>query len=189
MNALKTSLRTLVALITVLVCLGDLQGFAQVSEELLIRFRKLAEQGNAGAQSILGRGYFTSEGVPQDYAEAVKWYRMAAKQGDAVAQAAVALMHYSGGKGVPQDYAKAAKWYRKAAEQGSATAQYSLGWCYAEGEGVPKDDVLAYMWLNLAAASGNEDAKTSRETVSKRMTAEQIAEAQKLSREWMQKNQ
>jgi len=49
--------------------------------------------------------------------------------------------------------------------------------------------VLAYMWLNLAAASGNEDAKTSRETVSKRMTAEQIAEAQKLSREWMQKNQ
>ena len=96
---------------------------------------------------------------------------------------------YAEGKGVPQDYAEAVKWFRKAAEQGSATAQYSLGWCYAEGEGVPKDDVLAYMWLNLAAASGNEDAKTSRETVSKRMTAEQIAEAQKLSREWMQKNQ
>ncbi|MDA8634150.1 hypothetical protein N9L71_10395 [Verrucomicrobiales bacterium] len=47
--------------------------------------------------------------------------------------------------------------------------------------------MLAYMWLNLAAASGDEDAKTFRKTVSKKMTSEQIAEAQKLSREWKPK--
>jgi hypothetical protein len=45
------------------------------------------------------------------------------------------------------------------------------------------------MWWNLAASSGYEDAKTSRETISKTMTREQIAEAQKLSREWKPKNQ
>jgi len=45
------------------------------------------------------------------------------------------------------------------------------------------------MWFNLASASGHEDAKTLREIVSKKMTPEQIAEAQKLSREWKPKNQ
>jgi hypothetical protein len=45
------------------------------------------------------------------------------------------------------------------------------------------------MWFNLASASGDEDAKILRETVSKIMTPEQIAEAQKLSREWKPKGQ
>jgi hypothetical protein len=45
------------------------------------------------------------------------------------------------------------------------------------------------MWWNLASASGDEDAKTLRETVSKKMTTEQITEAQKLSREWKPKGQ
>ena len=81
------------------------------------------------------------------------------------------------------------KWYRKAAEQGFSQAQYNLGVSYAMGNGVPQDDVLAYMWFSLAGASGDEDAKTNRETVFKRMTPEQIAEAQKLSREWKPKGQ
>jgi hypothetical protein len=43
------------------------------------------------------------------------------------------------------------------------------------------------MWANLAGASGSEDAKAFREAISKGMTPEQIAEAQKLSREWKPK--
>ena len=54
MNALKTSLGTLVALITVVVCLSGIQGFAQVSEEDVMQFRKAAEQGEALAQHKLG---------------------------------------------------------------------------------------------------------------------------------------
>ncbi len=61
--------------------------------------------------------YDNGEGVPQDYAEAVKWYRLAAEQGDASAQYNLGIM-YINGKGVPQDYAEAVKWYRLAAEQG-----------------------------------------------------------------------
>ena len=42
-----------------------------------------AEQGDAVAQFNLGVKYDNGQGVPQDYAEAVKWYRKAAEQGDA----------------------------------------------------------------------------------------------------------
>ena len=52
-------------------------------------------------------------------AVALKWYRMAAEQGDADAQTDLGIM-YDNGFGVPQDYAEALKWYRKAAEQGYA---------------------------------------------------------------------
>ena len=69
------------------------------------------------------------QGVPQDYAEAVKWYRLAAEQGDAVAQYNLGVM-YDNGQGVPQDYAEAVKWYRLAAEQGYAHAQRNLGVMY-----------------------------------------------------------
>ncbi len=91
---------------------------------------------------------------------------------------------YDLGEGVPQDDVEAVKWYRKAAEQGHAEAQHNLGIMYDLGKGVPEDKVLAYMWRNISAASGHEKAKKSKEIVSRKMTQEQIAEAQKLSREW-----
>ncbi len=50
-------------------------------ETAVREFKSLAEQGNALAQSILGGMYDEGQGVPQDYAEAVRWYRRAAEQG------------------------------------------------------------------------------------------------------------
>ena len=49
--------------------------------------------------------------VPQDFAEALKWYRQAADQGDARAQFNVGRFH-SQGHGVPVDHAEAIKWFR-----------------------------------------------------------------------------
>jgi TPR repeat protein len=46
--------------------------------------RPLAEQGNAVAQFDLGFMYDTGHGVMQDYGEAMRWYRLAAQQGNAV---------------------------------------------------------------------------------------------------------
>ncbi|MEI6399130.1 MAG: hypothetical protein WCO71_10190, partial [Pseudomonadota bacterium] len=48
--------------------------------------RKAAEQGNADAQNNLGAAYDSGEGVGKDQAEAVKWWRKAANQGDAKSQ-------------------------------------------------------------------------------------------------------
>ena len=57
---------------------------------------------------------------------------------------------------------------------------------YNDGYGVPEDAVLAYMWYNLAAAQGIESAQTNKDIIEQRMTREQIAEAQRLSREWLE---
>jgi TPR repeat protein len=150
--------------------------------------RPLAEQGVAGAQVNLGLMYENGSGVPQDYAEAVKWYRLAADQNHPRAQFLLGNM-YANGRGVPQDGAEAVKWYGKAAEQGDAFALTNLGIMYATGNGVPQDDVLAHLWFNVAAASGNEVAQKNRDFVSSTMTPDQIAEAQRLAREWLAKHQ
>ena len=73
---------------------------------------------------------------------------------------------------------------KKAAEQGLAEAQYNLGFMYATGEGVPEDDIQAYAWISLASAQGAENAKKAKEMLTGEMTRAEIAEAQKLSREY-----
>mgnify|MGYP001440917094 CR=1 FL=1 len=93
---------------------------------------------------------------------------------------------YNNGDGVPQDYVEAVRWYRLAAEQGYANAQYNVGIMYADGDGVAEDNVLAYMWYNLAAAQGQQLAVSLKENIERRMTREQIAEAQRLSTEWLE---
>jgi len=128
-----------------------------------------------------------------DYATALREYRPLANQGDDHAQFNLGLM-YDKGQGVPQDYAEAAKWYRKAAGQGLADAQYNLGVMYEKGQGVPQDYVRAHMWFNLAASRfaprfGREAAVKGRDIVAAKMTPAQIAEAQRLAREWKPKKE
>jgi len=156
-------------------------------------FRSLADQGDASAQNYLGFMYEKGRGVPQDYAAAVTWYRKAAEQGDATAQHNLGWM-YANGQGVPQDYAVAVTWYRKAAEQGDANAQNNLGVMYVNGQGVPQDYVQAHKWFNLAAArfpgsepKRREAAVENRDRIAAKMTPQQIAEAQRLAREWQPK--
>ena len=55
----------------------DRGDYATAFEEML----PIAEQGHASAQFNLGNRYANGEGVPQDYAVAMKWYRLAAEQG------------------------------------------------------------------------------------------------------------
>jgi len=143
-------------------------------------FKTGAEQGDAGAQYILGVMYNNGEGVPENDAEAVRWYRKAAKQGHAGAQYFLGLF-YAMGKGVPENDAEAFRWFRKAAKQGHADAQYNLGEMYAIGTGVPEDYVQAYMWANLAAAQGVDHAPELKSELRRQMTNAQIAEAQRLS--------
>ena len=93
---------------------------------------------------------------------------------------------YSTGDGVPEDGAEAVRWLRLAAERGHAFSQVSLGLMYEGGEGVPVDLVYAYMWYNLSAAQGIEVAQSNKDVLEGRMTRDQIAEAQRLSREWIE---
>ncbi len=90
-------------------------------------FRKLAEQGDADATIQSWLMYDNGQGVLQDYAEAVKWYRLAADQG--MLRHNPILGHVREGQGVPQDYAEAVKWYRLAADQGDAERNTILVSC------------------------------------------------------------
>jgi TPR repeat protein len=59
-----------------------------------------------------------------------------------------------------------------------------MGILYRLGLGVPQDKVLAYMWLNLSVASGQQKAAKERSELANEMTREQIADAEKMAREW-----
>ena len=146
----------------------------------------LAEKGDSVAQNDLGAMYAQGQGVAQDYSEAAKWYRLSAEQGQEIAQSNLGNM-YDQGQGVPQDYTEALKWFRLAAEQGDDQAQFNLYIMYDKGQGVPQNVVLAHMWVNLAAAQGVERAIKSLIKLEERMTKEQLAEAQRLAREWKPK--
>ena len=117
-----------------------------------------------------------------DYPTALKLWRPLAEQGNAVAQTDLGWM-YVAGEGLAKDYAEALKWFRLAASM-DYEAQHALGFMYEAGLGAPKDLVQAYMWLSLAAAHGDKKAAGDGAGVAKLMTPDQIAEAQRLAREW-----
>ena len=97
-------------------------GFGQ-DPEPPTELRRQAEQGDTSAQFNLGFRYNIGQGVPQDDAEAARWYRLAAEQGDYQAQIRLVDMYSLGFGGAPQNDAEAARWYHLAAEQGNPGAQ------------------------------------------------------------------
>ena len=101
------------------------------------------------------------------------------------------------------NYVVAMKWWRRAADRGNTSAQMKLAYVYGEGRGgAPRDYTEAYKWYDIAAAivgakidelpvaashDGEKDNSKQlryRDQVAKHMTSEQIAEAQRLAREW-----
>lgn len=148
-------------------------------------YRKRAEAGEPTAQYNLAICLYNGEGIERNRNEAAKWFRASAEQGNVDAQWRLG-MTYRNGEGVPRDYGEAVKWIRKAAEQGDYSAQNNLGVAYNTGEGVPRDYVEAYKWYNLAAASGEnaelrETSRRNLDIITRLMTPEQIAEAQRRS--------
>ena len=146
-------------------------------------FREAAEQGNSSAQFNLGLMYYNGEGVPKDDSEAIRWYRLAAENGNTEAQINLGKM-YVDGEGIPKDDSEAIRWFRLAAENGNTDAPYYLGVMFDKAEGIPTDYIQAYAWLNIAAAKGSKEAKTYRKNIVENMSSADIAEAQKLSREY-----
>ncbi|HSR09150.1 MAG TPA: tetratricopeptide repeat protein, partial [Bryobacteraceae bacterium] len=144
-------------------------------------YRKAAEQGNPGAQNRLGNAYKDGKGVAQDYIEAAHWYRKAAEHGDAHAQHNLGAAYYYG-QGVAQGYAEAVRWLRNA-----SGSRYDLGQDCKIGRGVSKDYVLAHVHYNLAASnSSGEDRERrakARDDIEKKLTPQQLAEAQQIARD------
>ena len=95
-----------------------------------------------------------------DYAEAVRQFRMASDQGNAIGQTNLGQM-YETGFGVPQNYAEAVRWYRMAADQGFYSAQLNLGRMFKDGLGVPQNNAEAVRWYRMAADQGEAQGQNS----------------------------
>jgi len=164
------------------------QGVTRNANEALKWFRRAAALGSASAQFNLAQIYFKGIGVNQDLLEAATWYNRAAEQGHAQSQFTLAVL-YKIGAGVPANNQKSAFWFERAASQGHAEAQSELGLIFATGRGRPRDAVVAYKWLTLAKTSApSADVRTKAaktlENLAKTMSPAQIAQSERLAREW-----
>ena len=178
-------------------CIAKDKGVPQDDKEAIKWWRLAAEQGNTEAKGLLdlltnsNKTTITVQLMRQavkardnkDYKKALEILKPLAEQGEAKAQVYLGEMYFNG-KGVPQDDKQAVKWWKLAAEQGVALAQFSLGLIYEHGQGVPQDYALAHMWFNLCGSSRDQDCEKNRMKVEKKMSPQQIAEAQRLARNW-----
>ncbi len=154
-----------------------------------------AEKGNADCQFSVGLVYEAGEripgGVKADPVEAMKWYRLAAEQNHTEAVQHLAMMN-SLGMGIEQDNSEAIKWFRKGAELGDADCIWGLGHCYLDGRGVPLDSVLAYAlysasldrFWNLEQKQAYSERCVE---LGKKLTKEQLKQAEPLIAEWQAK--
>ena len=117
-----------------------------------------ARLGDADAQHMFARAYRMGRDVPQDRELAMLWYRRAAEQGHAGAQAMLGRMHWLWGEGTTRDVAVATDWYRRSAEQGHPAAQFWLGDVHSSG-GTPHDQAVAAAWYRRAAEQGHAMAQ------------------------------
>ena len=67
----------------------------------------------------------------------------------------------------------------------SADEMLDLGMKYCLGRGVTQSNVLAHMWFNIAALKGSDTARHYRSELSREMSANEIAEAQRKARDWL----
>jgi TPR repeat protein len=117
--------------------------------------RRRAEEGDTNAQCALATAYRYGTGVPQDFAEALRWYRKAADAGSRNAAGWIGYFYYYG-VGVAQDYAEAVKWLRKDTPTEFGQAEFCLGKCYFYGLGVLEDYAEAARWLLEATHTSDE---------------------------------
>lgn len=144
-------------------------------------YGSLADAGNARAQYQLGDIYEFGHGVPKDPKEAVSWFRKAADQGLGAAQARLGEIYFAGNEAV-QDFKAARTWLQKAADQRIAPAERRLGQMDEQGLGGPKDVVRAYALYEQAILDGDGYAQRLRDDLLKRLSPEQVTEAQALAK-------
>ena len=169
-------------------------------------FLRAATVGDSRSQYMLGRIYERGLGVNRNPITAMKWYRLSAGQGHAIAQYTLAMMHQKGlldsasrprsrSMGVggiaasPSQrlgiaYVEALKWFELAAEQGVADAQYNLGLMYATGNGIPINFVTAHLWWSVAVDFGSEEARRKLVFLERLMSDSDLGKARSLAVEW-----
>lgn len=116
----------------------------------------------------------------EQWQEAYRYFKRAAKTGKAKVFRKLADMYYEG-IGLPEaDYKKAFQYYKLAAAKGASYSMYRLGMMYLYGEGVEPSKLDALAWLGSAVESGYKNAKADYERVDNELQLDDIIPADKL---------
>ena len=152
----------LIALLAVFSVILPALAYADLNEDFAACRRiviRLGDDAKAPAdQYCLGLSYGFALNHKRDWGQAAKWFRKAAEQNHAPAQAVLGYL-YERGNGVKADPAEAAKWYRKSADQNNSDGLFNLGRAYEHGIGLSKDLTQARTYYSKAAAAGSQDAR------------------------------
>jgi TPR repeat protein len=155
-------MRRLAASALVLALLGAAPALSQTLKELPFdKQLTLAKVGDVDAQFEVGLAYETGTGAGRDEAEAARWFRQAALQGNVEAQYHLARLVARGAKGLKQDLPTAVKLYQDAAAKGHALAMNALGQAYQQGKGTTADLAKAAEWYGKAADLKLADAQNN----------------------------
>lgn len=150
---------------------------------MLLAFWAVFAASAGGGEEEFARGYEAF--VAGKYSEAVTWWHSAAKLGHARAQNGLGVL-YRDGDGVAKDAKRAVLWFRRSAENGYAFGMFNLAAMYSEGTGVARDDIEAYKWFRIASVIDyDRKAAFERDIVAKRLTAEQLAQAEQRAQDWI----
>lgn len=79
------------------------------------------------------------------------------------------------------NYVVAAQEWFAAGSRGDVASQFRLAQLYEQGLGTPQDFVQAHRWYNIAASQGHAEALEARDALARRLTPDQLAEAQRLA--------
>lgn len=118
------------------------------------RLELIAESGDHEAQGNLGFMYQYGYGVKGNIKEAIKWYKLAASDGDPVAEGTVGRLYFE-----MDDYQNALPWFKKCALHGNSDCQGMVGTMYLYSQGVSKNMGEAKRWLKKSADQGNGSAQ------------------------------
>jgi TPR repeat protein len=123
-----------------------------------------AAAGDRNAARRLAEGYYAGvDGLPQDFAQAARYFQVLANLGDTRAMTTLGLM-YARGIGVPKNMSEAVRKWRFAAaneKTADAGAEYNLGLAYRAGEGTQADPATSHYWMRRAARRGHVLAQTN----------------------------
>ena len=158
------------------------KGGAKDGAAALRWLREAARGGLAAAMDEIGQRYQKGRGVEQDTMAALGWFLGAAERGSASAMTRLGLC-YAEGTGVPQNFDNAGSWYAKACRQNYPPARFLIAGLFEHGHGTEEKPVLAFVNYSLAADGGFQPAVEARDALKAKLTADQLAEAEKSYRE------
>lgn len=120
--------------------------------------KKMADDGDAYSQNLLGCKLRDGDGYQKNEKQAVNFFKMAADQGylDGIVNYAVCLMD---GIGTTQDFQKANEYFKRAMEKGDLDAKYHFARALRFGKGINRDEILSEKLMKEAADAGHAEAQ------------------------------